>query len=40
MLIATDVDIDNSSSINGSADSIDNELPILDNPIVCRSVRI
>jgi len=40
MLIATDADIDNSSSTDSSADSIDNEPPILDNPMVRRSVRI
>jgi len=40
MLIATDTDIDNSSSTNSFADSIDNKLPIPDNPTVRRSVRI
>jgi hypothetical protein len=37
MLVATDVDLDNSSSIDGSTDSRDNELLVLDNPIVYRS---
>ena len=40
MLIATDTDIDNSSSTDSSADGIDNEPPIPDNPTVRRSVRI
>jgi hypothetical protein len=40
MLIATDADMDDSSSTDGFADSIDNEPPILDNLMVCRSVRI
>jgi len=37
MLIATDADQDNSSSTDRSMDSKDNELLVLDNPIVCRS---
>jgi hypothetical protein len=37
MLIATDMDQDNSSFTNKFTDSKDNELLILDNPIVCRS---
>jgi hypothetical protein len=40
MLIATDTDMDDSSSTDGFANSIDNEPPILDNPTVRRSVRI
>jgi hypothetical protein len=40
MLIATDADMDDSSSTDGSVDSIDNEPLILDNPMVRRSVRI
>ena len=40
MLIAIDTNMNDSSSTDGSADSIDNELPILDNPTVRRSVRI
>jgi hypothetical protein len=40
MLIATNADINNSSSTDSSADSIDNKPPILDNPMVRRSVRI
>jgi len=40
MLIATDTDINNSSSTDSFADSINNELLILDNPMVRRSVRI
>jgi hypothetical protein len=40
MLVATDADLDNSSSTNGSTDGRDNELLVLDNPMVCRSARI
>jgi hypothetical protein len=40
MLVATDADLDDSSSTNGSTDGRDNELPVLDNPMVCRSARI
>ena len=40
MPIATDADMDDSSSTDGSADGIDNEPPIPDNPTVRRSVRI
>jgi hypothetical protein len=40
MLVATDADSDNSSSINGSTDSEDSKLQALDNPIVCRSAWI
>jgi hypothetical protein len=40
MLIATNTDINNSSFIDSFVDSIDNKLPILDNLMVCRSVRI
>ena len=40
MLIATDADMDDSSSTDSSADGIDNEPPIPDNPTVRRSVRI
>jgi hypothetical protein len=37
MLVATDADQDDSSFTNGSTDSRDNELPVLDNPTVRRS---
>jgi len=37
MLVAIDADQDNSSSTNKFIDSRDNELLILDNPIVRRS---
>jgi hypothetical protein len=40
MLIATDADIDNNSSIDSSVDGIDNKPLIPDNPTVRRSVRI
>jgi len=40
MLIVTDTNINNSSSTDSFVDSIDNELLILDNLIVHRSVRI
>jgi len=40
MLIAINADMDNSSSTDSSADSINNELLILDNLTVRRSVRI
>jgi hypothetical protein len=40
MPVATDADLDDSGSIDGSMDSRDNELPVLDNPMVCRSARI
>jgi hypothetical protein len=40
MLIATDTDMDNSSSTDSFANNINNKLPILDNPTVRRSVRI
>ena len=40
MLIATNADINNSSSTDSSVDSINNKPLILDNPIVHRSVRI
>ena len=38
MLVATDSD--DSSSTDGSTDSRDDELQVLDNPTVCRSARI
>ena len=37
MLVATDANLDNSSSTDKSTDSRDNELLVLDNPTVCRS---
>jgi hypothetical protein len=37
MPVAIDADLDNSSSTNESTDSRDNELLVLDNPIVYRS---
>ena len=37
MLVAIDTDQDNSSSINKSTNSKDNELLVLDNPTVRRS---
>jgi len=37
MLVATNADQDNSSSIDRSTDSRDNELPVLNNPTVHRS---
>ena len=37
MLIATNADQDDSSSTDRSIGSRDNELPVLDNPIVRRS---
>ena len=40
MPIATDADMDNSSSTDSFANNINNKLPILDNPTVRRSVRI
>ena len=40
MLVATDADQDDSSSTDGSTDGRDNELLVLDNPTVRRSVRI
>jgi hypothetical protein len=40
MLIATNTDINNSSFIDSSVDSINNKLLILDNLIVRKSVRI
>ena len=42
MLVAanTNADQDDSSSTNRSTDSRDNELLVLDNPIVRRSVQI
>jgi hypothetical protein len=40
MLVATDADLDNSGSINGSTDGRDNELLVLDNPMVRRSAQI
>jgi hypothetical protein len=40
MLVATDADLDDSSSIDGSTDSGDSKLQVLDNPTVCRSAQI
>ena len=40
MLVATDADQDDSSSTDGSMDGKDNELPVLDNPTVCRSAQL
>ena len=40
MLIATDTDINNSSSTNSFVNNIDNKLLILDNLTVRRSVQI
>jgi hypothetical protein len=37
MPVATDADSDDSSSIDGSTDGRDNELLVLDNPMVRRS---
>jgi hypothetical protein len=44
MLAATDTDLDNDSSTDGStnsfADDRDPELQVLDNPTTCKSARI
>ena len=40
MPVATDADQDDSSSTDGSTDSRDDELPVLDNPTVRRSARL
>jgi hypothetical protein len=44
MLVATDTDLDNSSSTdsftNNFANDKDPELLVLDNPTVCQSARI
>jgi hypothetical protein len=40
MLVATNADLDNSSSIDRSTDSRDSELQALDNPMVYRSAQI
>jgi hypothetical protein len=40
MPVATDADLDNSGSTDGSTDGRDNELPVLDNPMVRRSAQI
>jgi len=40
MPVTTDVDIDNSSSTDGSINGIDNELLALDNSMVRRSAQI
>jgi hypothetical protein len=37
MLVVTDADLDNSSSTDGSTDDTDNDSPILDSLMVCRS---
>ena len=40
MLVATDTDQDDSSSTDRSMDSRDDELLVLDNPMVHRSARL
>jgi hypothetical protein len=40
MLVATDVDTDDNSSLDSSTDNRDTELQVLGNPTVWRSVRI
>jgi hypothetical protein len=40
MPVATDTDLDDDSSTNGSTDDRNSELPVLDNPTVRRSARI
>jgi hypothetical protein len=40
MPVATDADLDNNGFIDGSTDSKDNKLLVLDNLMVCRSAQI
>jgi hypothetical protein len=40
ILVVTNADSDDSSSIDGFTDNTDNDSLILDSPIVCRSAQI
>jgi hypothetical protein len=40
ILVVTNADSDNSSSTDGSTDNTDNDSPVLDSPIVCKSAQI
>jgi hypothetical protein len=40
MPVATDANLDDSGSIDGSTDGKDNELPVLDNPMVRRNAQM
>jgi hypothetical protein len=40
ILVVTNADLDNSSSINSSTDDINNDSPVLDSPMVHRSAQI
>jgi hypothetical protein len=37
ILVVTNADLDDSSSTDGSTDDTDNDSPVLDSPMVCRS---